>query len=268
MGRSRKTSPTTIIFSAVGTTGTEGYSVIVVSATKELRGGGGLVSRLTGVCHVVSHRLPCSSHRILLILSTAAKRGTMGRTHRFVGTTRVANVILAGLSNATQNKIILAVGGRLKVPIGFVNINRRVSSLRPFGPETFTSNLFRGVSCGRRSRGSKVSRRSITPSKRVVRTSKSRRVKRASGSRRDNGSRSGGRRNGIGTSTSTTSRDKIRKLRRDRGSVRSTPSSTRRPGGGGRGGHFKFFGHRSWCRGAHQTSRGALTTQDWHASHQ
>ncbi len=116
--------------------------MVVYSATNQLRGGGGLVSRLTGVCHIVGHRLPSTSLRALLILSTTAKRGTIGRTHRFGGITSVANVMLAGLSNATGNNVIVPVGGRLRVPIGCININRNVSSLRPFSTGSFISKVF------------------------------------------------------------------------------------------------------------------------------
>lgn len=116
--------------------------MLLYSATKELRGGGGLVRRLGGVGHIVSERCPSTFHRALIILSTAAKRGTLTRTGRFGRMASVAKVILAGVSKATGKKVTMTVRSRLNVPMGCVNMKRAVSSLRGFSSRRFMGTLF------------------------------------------------------------------------------------------------------------------------------
>lgn len=134
-------SPTSIMCSTLGRTGRRGCSCLLVSATKELRGGIGLVGRLRGVGQVVTERVPNNTARALLILSTAANRGTLVRTGRFGRAASIANLVLAGLSKATGNKIVLTVHRRVSVPIGFIKLNRNLSSLRPFSPRRCVCKL-------------------------------------------------------------------------------------------------------------------------------
>ncbi len=142
VGRNVNTSPTTITFSAIGSTMTRSVSMMLVSATKQLRGGVGLVGRLAGVHGMVHGMVPSTPRRILLMLSKSANRGTFVRTHRFAGTASIATLTIAGLSKATGNNMILNVTGRFGVPMGFVKINRGVRSLRVFSGGTFMSSLF------------------------------------------------------------------------------------------------------------------------------
>lgn len=122
---------------------TGGTSIIVVSATKHLRGGINLVGRLAGVGGMVGGMIPSTPGRILLILSNSAKRGTFRRTGRFALTARMATVTVAGLSKATGNNIIVKVSSRFGVPIGCVKLNRNVRSLRIFHGGRFMSSLFK-----------------------------------------------------------------------------------------------------------------------------
>lgn len=76
------------------------------------------------------------------MLSTAANRGTLGRTGLFGRDASISKVILAGLSNATHNKVILTVHGRLRLPIGCIKLNRGIASLRGFSTDSFICKLF------------------------------------------------------------------------------------------------------------------------------
>lgn len=134
-------SPTTIICSTVTTTRSHRVRLLLISATKQLRGGGGLVSRLTGVHHVISGGTPSTGVRTLLILSTALNRGNLQRTRIFTRTTGLDNIILAGLSNATGNNITLTIIRRLKLPVHFVKTKRNVRSLQPFSDCRFIRTL-------------------------------------------------------------------------------------------------------------------------------
>lgn len=148
VGRGVKTSPTSMTFSALDSTGTGGTSIMVVSATKHLRGGVNLVGRLAGVGGIVGGIMPSTPRRILLMLSNSAKRGTFRRTGRFALTARMATVTVAGLSKATGNKMIVKVSSRFGVPIECVNLKRNVRSLRVFHHHRFMSSLFNSAARG------------------------------------------------------------------------------------------------------------------------
>lgn len=143
IGRGVNSSPTSITFSALDSTGTGKTSIIVVSATNHLRGGVGLVGRLAGVGGIVGGIIPSTPRRILLMLSNSAKRGTFRRTGRFATTARIGTLTIAGLSKATGNNIIVNVSSRFHVPIGCVNLKRKVRSLRIFGEGRFMGSLFK-----------------------------------------------------------------------------------------------------------------------------
>lgn len=130
-------------FSALDSTMTGGTSMMVVSATNQLRGGMNLVGRLAGVGGIVGGIITSTPRRMLLILSNSANRGTFRRTGRFALTARIATVTVAGLSKATGKNIMVNVSRRFGVPMGCVKLNRNVRSVRMFHGGRFMSSLFK-----------------------------------------------------------------------------------------------------------------------------
>lgn len=133
--RVKGTGPIGVTGRTVGHTGSCNGSIIVLSATNQLRVSRTLVSRLGGVGGRIR------PGRVLLIVSSVANRSTIGITGDFGRLLSVANIVLAGLSNSAQNNTTLSMGTIANEPVGFTNANRGLSSVRIFRPSEVTDHV-------------------------------------------------------------------------------------------------------------------------------
>lgn len=118
-------------------TGSRNRSCIFLSATNHLRVSRTLVRRLRGVGSAIRPR------RVLLIVSTVANRSTIGITGDFGRALNVSNIVLAGLSNSAENNTTLSMETMANGPVGFINANRGLNSLRAFRPSHVTSEVLK-----------------------------------------------------------------------------------------------------------------------------
>ncbi len=133
--RPRGGSTITVTRGTVGRTGTGNCSIIVISATNHLTMSRRVVRRVTTVGRTVA------PSRALFIISTVAKRSTIGATGRFGSHLSFSNMILAGLSNSAQNNTTLSVHAMMGGPVGFINANRGVRTVSRFRPSHVTSHV-------------------------------------------------------------------------------------------------------------------------------
>lgn len=130
-----RTGPISVTGRTIRRTGLSNHSLIVVSATKQLRISRMLVARLGGVGTTIGPA------RVLFAISTVAKRSTIGMTGSFGRRLNVANIVLAGLSKSAHKKTTLSVQSMAKGPVGFANRNRGLRSFRPFCPRHVSSEV-------------------------------------------------------------------------------------------------------------------------------
>lgn len=127
--------PMRVTRGTVGRTGTGKCSLMVISATKHLTMSRRVVGRVTTVGGTVG------PGRVLFIMSSVAKRSTIGATGRFGSHLSFGNMMLAGLSNSAHNNTTLSVHSIIGGPVGFMNANRGLSTVSRFRPTHVTSHV-------------------------------------------------------------------------------------------------------------------------------
>ena len=135
-------SPAAVAFDGIRAAVARQVDVVIVDTAGRLHTKIPLMEELKKVYRIIARELPEAPHEILLVLDASTGQNALQQALAFQQALPLTGVILAKMDGSAKGGMILAVTGRLGVPIRCVGLGEKVEDLQDFSAIDFVEALF------------------------------------------------------------------------------------------------------------------------------
>jgi len=133
--------PAAVVFDAIAAARARGIDEVLVDTAGRLHTHANLMKELEKVRKVAGREVPGAPHEVLLVLDATTGSNGIEQAERFGATAGVDGVVLTKLDGTAKGGVVLAIAGRLKLPVRWVGVGEGADDLLPFSPEEFVDAL-------------------------------------------------------------------------------------------------------------------------------
>ncbi len=133
--------PAAVAFDAVQAGVARGADVVLLDTAGRLHTREGLMAELGKVARAVGRALPGAPHETLLVLDATTGQNGLAQAEAFRAAVPLTGVVLTKLDGTAKGGIVLAVAGRLGVPVKLAGVGEGPDDLVPFDPAAFVDNV-------------------------------------------------------------------------------------------------------------------------------
>ncbi len=133
--------PAAVAFDAVQAGVARGADVVLLDTAGRLHTREGLMAELAKVARAVGRALSGAPHETLLVLDATTGQNGLAQAEAFRVAVPLTGVVLTKLDGTAKGGVVLAVAGRLGVPVKLAGIGEGPEDLVPFDPVAFVDNV-------------------------------------------------------------------------------------------------------------------------------
>lgn len=133
--------PAAVVFDAVMAAKSSGYDVVIADTAGRLHTKSNLMEELGKVERVVKREIPEGPAEVLIVLDSVTGQNGLAQAETFAKVMPITGVVLTKFDNTSKGGIVLAIAGKLKMPIRYVGLGEGLDDIQLFDPETFVKTL-------------------------------------------------------------------------------------------------------------------------------
>ena len=133
--------PGAVVYDACAAARARGVDIVIVDTAGRLHNKQNLMNELTKITKIVARELPESDCEVLLVLDATTGQNGLIQAEQFARAAGVTGIVLTKLDGTAKGGVVLAIAGRLGVPVKLVGVGEGVEDLRPFNAREFAEAM-------------------------------------------------------------------------------------------------------------------------------
>ena len=133
--------PAAVVFDAYESARSRGIDVLLADTAGRLQNQQGLMDELSKVKRVLAKHDPDAPHEVLLVLDASQGQNTLVQAEKFHEALGLTGIAVTKLDGTAKGGILLAIAGKLGVPVRFIGIGEGVEDMQPFQAQAYVDAL-------------------------------------------------------------------------------------------------------------------------------
>jgi fused signal recognition particle receptor len=133
--------PAAVVYDAMQAASARGIDVLIADTAGRLHTQGGLMDELAKVKRVIQRIDATAPHEVMLVIDGGMGQNAVAQADAFHKALGVTGITVTKLDGTAKGGTILAIAGRLGLPIRFIGVGESIEDLGPFDAEQFADAL-------------------------------------------------------------------------------------------------------------------------------
>ncbi len=133
--------PAAVIFDAWQAAKARGIDILLADTAGRLQNQQGLMDELGKIKRVVSRQAEGAPHEVMLVLDASQGQNALAQAEKFHEALGLTGITVTKLDGSAKGGILLAIAGRLGVPVRFIGIGESAADMQPFVASDFADAL-------------------------------------------------------------------------------------------------------------------------------
>jgi fused signal recognition particle receptor len=133
--------PAAVVFDALQSAKARGVDVLIADTAGRLHTQSNLMEELKKVKRVLGRIDATAPHEVLLVLDGSQGQNALQQTKLFHEALGVTGVVITKLDGTAKGGVVLALAGRLKLPIRYIGVGESAEDFATFDAEQFVDAL-------------------------------------------------------------------------------------------------------------------------------
>ena len=133
--------PAAVIFDAYASAQARGTDILLADTAGRLQNQQGLMDELSKIKRVVSRQNPDAPQEIMLVLDAGLGQNALLQAEKFNDTLGITGITVTKLDGTSKGGILLAIAGRLNIPVRFIGIGESAEDMQPFDAAEYVDAL-------------------------------------------------------------------------------------------------------------------------------
>ena len=133
--------PAAVIFDAWEAARSRDIDVLLADTAGRLQTQLGLMDELAKIKRVLARQDPAAPQEIMLVLDASQGQNAMVQAEKFNDALGLTGITVTKLDGSAKGGILLAIAGKLGVPVRFIGIGEKVEDMQPFRADEYVDAL-------------------------------------------------------------------------------------------------------------------------------
>ena len=133
--------PAAVIFDAMDAARARDIDILLADTAGRLQSQTGLMDELAKVKRVIARRDATAPHEIMLVLDASQGQNALVQAEKFHEALGLTGLTVTKLDGSAKGGILLAIAGRIGVPVRFIGIGEAAEDMQPFSAKEFADAL-------------------------------------------------------------------------------------------------------------------------------
>jgi fused signal recognition particle receptor len=133
--------PAAVIFDAWEAARSRNIDVLLADTAGRLQTQQGLMDELAKIKRVLARQDPAAPQEIMLVLDASQGQNAMAQAEKFNDILGLTGITVTKLDGSAKGGILLAIAGKLGVPVRFIGIGENVEDMQPFRADEYVDAL-------------------------------------------------------------------------------------------------------------------------------
>jgi len=135
--------PAAVIFDAYEAAKSRNIDVLLADTAGRLQNQKGLMDELAKIKRVVSRHDAAAPHEIMLVLDASQGQNALVQAEKFHEALGLSGITVTKLDGSAKGGILLAIAGKLGVPVRFIGIGESAEDMQDFQADEYVDALLR-----------------------------------------------------------------------------------------------------------------------------
>ena len=133
--------PAAVIFDAMDAARARDIDILLADTAGRLQSQTGLMDELAKVKRVIARRDATAPHEIMLVLDASQGQNALVQAEKFHEALGLTGLTVTKLDGSAKGGILLAIAGRIGVPVRFIGIGEAAEDMQTFSAKEFADAL-------------------------------------------------------------------------------------------------------------------------------
>jgi fused signal recognition particle receptor len=133
--------PAAVVFDAYEAARSRGIDVLLADTAGRLQNQQGLMDELAKIKRVLTRQNVAAPQEIMLVLDASLGQNALVQAEKFHAALGVTGITVTKLDGSAKGGILLAIAGKLGIPVRFIGIGEDVEDMQEFHAEEFATAL-------------------------------------------------------------------------------------------------------------------------------
>lgn len=133
--------PAAVVFDAYESARARNIDVLLADTAGRLQNQQGLMDELAKIKRVLARHNASAPHEIMLVLDAGLGQNALTQAEKFHEALGVTGITMTKLDGSAKGGILLAVAGRLGIPVRFIGIGESLDDMQPFNAGDYVDAL-------------------------------------------------------------------------------------------------------------------------------
>jgi len=133
--------PAAVIFDAMDAARARDIDILLADTAGRLQSQTGLMDELAKVKRVIARRDATAPHEIMLVLDASQGQNALVQAEKFHEALELTGLTVTKLDGSAKGGILLAIAGRIGVPVRFIGIGEAAEDMQTFSATEFADAL-------------------------------------------------------------------------------------------------------------------------------
>jgi fused signal recognition particle receptor len=138
------TDPAAVIFDAWQAARSRNIDVLLADTAGRLQSQQGLMDELRKIKRVLARQDPAAPQEIMLVLDASQGQNALAQAEKFNDALGLTGLAVTKLDGSAKGGILLAIAGKLGVPVRFIGIGEGVEDMQTFSADEYVDALLSG----------------------------------------------------------------------------------------------------------------------------
>jgi fused signal recognition particle receptor len=140
--------PAAVVYDAMEAARARNVDVLIADTAGRLHTQGGLMDELAKVKRVIQRLDPSAPHEVMLVIDGGMGQNAVAQAEAFNTALGVTGITITKLDGTAKGGTLLAIAGRLALPIRFIGVGESLEDLGPFDADEFAAALLADAPAG------------------------------------------------------------------------------------------------------------------------
>ncbi len=136
-----RADPAAVVYDAMQAAKARKIDVLIADTAGRLHTQGGLMDELAKVKRVIQRLDPTAPHEVMLVIDGGMGQNAVAQAEAFHKAMGVTGITVTKLDGTAKGGTLLAIAGRLRLPIRFIGVGEGLEDLGPFDAGQFADAL-------------------------------------------------------------------------------------------------------------------------------
>ncbi|MEQ9561346.1 MAG: signal recognition particle-docking protein FtsY [Woeseiaceae bacterium] len=133
--------PAAVVFDAYEAARSRGIDVLLADTAGRLQNQQGLMDELAKIKRVLTRQNADAPQEVMLVLDASLGQNALVQAEKFHGALGVTGITVTKLDGSAKGGILLAIAGKLGIPVRFIGIGEDVEDMQEFRADEFAGAL-------------------------------------------------------------------------------------------------------------------------------